>query len=166
MDNIIIKIPLTRGLFALIDEEDFEKVSPYKWLATKAGTHTTSSYAVTHVFNWDIRKMEPLAMHNLIGGKYEGLLWDHRDRNGLNNVRSNLRLVTVAENMMNKGPYGGCLSRFKGVNRTRHGTWCATIKPYGKSMYLGSYSKEEDAAKAYNEAAKKHFGDFAWLNPV
>jgi hypothetical protein len=90
--------------------------------------------------------------------------WDHRDGNGLNNRRVNLRPATMAENAMNSASRGA--SGFKGVYGRRNArTFFSTIavaeNPY---LYLGSFKTKEEAARAYDDAARKHHGEFACVN--
>lgn len=90
---------------------------------------------------------------------------DHRDGEGLNNRRSNLRLVTNSQNNMNSQCRWGALSKYKGVSwHKRREKWQGRIKLNGKEIYLGYFDNEKKAARAYDEAAKKHFGEFARLN--
>jgi len=81
---------------------------------------------------------------------------DHIDRNPLNNVSSNLRMVTCQENKRNKGKRTGTSSKYIGVYwRKNTKKWIAQIKHSGKMAYIGSYSNEEDAARAYDDALRK-----------
>ncbi len=89
---------------------------------------------------------------------------DHIDRNPLDNRRANLRLATIAQNNMNKRSRPG-VSKFKGViYRARKKLWVARITVNRKRKYIKSCKSEIDAAKAYDEAAKKYYGQFAYLN--
>jgi len=93
---------------------------------------------------------------------------DHKDGNTLDNQRRNLRTATVAKNQQNRQKRVRCSSKFKGVCWHK-GTskWLARITPPDqKQALLGSYDDEETAAKAYNEAAKRLFGEFALTNVV
>lgn len=140
---------------ALIDDGDFEKVSKYNWFVFKS---RTTIYASTYIKN----KM--ILMHNFImGGK--GI--DHKDGNGLNNQKDNLRKCTNQQNQWNQQPQKGKSSKYKGVCWGKHcGKWLATIKHNSVNINLGSYDSETDAAKAYNEKAKELFGEFAYQNKV
>lgn len=152
-------INLTKGLIAEIDDEDFDKVSQYKWFARK-GNNTF--YGATWVGEWRERKL--LHLHHLIAGNPAvGFLVDHIDHNGLNNRKSNLRHATHQQNSGNRKPYGK--SKYLGVSQMeQNGTikWRAFI---GRT-YLGIFTVEEDAAKRYNEEAIKKYGEFANLNVI
>lgn len=92
---------------------------------------------------------------------------DHVDGNTLNNRRSNLRRATSQQNAFNQCKRQGCTSRFKGVfwrkNRSR---WCAMLCLGYRNIYLGSFTEESDAARAYNIAACTYFGEFARINDL
>ena len=92
---------------------------------------------------------------------------DHIDGDGTNNCRSNLRVCSHAENLANRGGWRNSSSKYKGVTfYKRDGNWQAKVCPKGKTLHLGYYNSEAEAALAYNYAAKHHFGSFAKLNEV
>lgn len=91
-------------------------------------------------------------------------LIDHIDGNKLNNCISNLRGASQSQNMMNMAKHKGASSQYRGVSRSKGKFWVATIHVNGANLALYHGDNEMDAAKAYNEAAKKHFGEFANLN--
>lgn len=150
-------IELTFGKYAIVDAEDYPQLTKYKWCATE---HGPTWYAQTLR-----RDGVPLSMHRLITGAPKGLFVDHRDHNGLNNRRSNLRLCTHAENSRNTRPAWGKSSRYKGVswdkNRSRYQ---ANIRYNGKLIRIGRFKSEIAAAKAYDKKAFELFGEFAYLN--
>ena len=150
-------IKLTFGKFAVIDVEDYDRVSQYNWCAIE---DDRCWYA--HTFK---RDGTPLSMHRLITNAPKGLLVDHIDHNGLNNRKSNLRLCTNAQNQQNTRPRRGGTSRYKGVwlDKTRN-VFMATISCNKKRYFLGRFKLETDAAKAYDKKAKELFGEFAYLN--
>lgn len=137
------------GLVAIVDDEDYEWLSRYKWRQAKQGGRLWTSISVP--------------MHRLILGlRYGDPHVDHKDRNPLNNRKSNLRLATQSQNNANKAPAPG---RFKGVRRPSGGSgWMAGIRINGKWTELGIYDTAKDAARAYDIAAKKMFGEFAYIN--
>lgn len=149
------EIPLTKGLVALVDDEDYEFLSQYKWYPLKSQN--------TH-YAWSKKHGR---MHHKIVSLEPGKQIDHRNGNGLDNRRANLRLCTRSQNQWNQLPRQGTSSRFKGVCWiNRDNRWRAQIKLKDKRVYLGNYTSEIDAATAYNDAATRHYGDFACLNPL
>lgn len=108
-------------------------------------------------------------MHVIIAKRidFEYGFVDHINRNGLDNYRCNLRPATRLQNRMNCGLSKRNKSGFKGVSWHKScNKWVAKIEINDKSIYLGLFDDKIEAAKAYNAAAKKHFGEFAWLNPI
>lgn len=159
------EIPLTQGKVALVDAEDFQRVSQFKWHAFK--NQSGKWYARSTSL---VRKIgKSLWMHRLILNIGDEHKVDHRDGDGLNNQRTNLRAATSAQNSYNMALRPTSLSGYKGVSRynTRHrytGEWVASIKHNGKRLYLGKFKDPKDAALAYDAKAKELFGEFAWLN--
>lgn len=150
-----IEIPLTQGKVALIDDEDLPLVAGRKWYALKVDK---TFYAAS----WTRLSEGPkklLLMHRVILGASGGKLIDHRDRNGLNNLRANLRPCTAGQNNVNRPPRGK-KSKYKGITALVSGRWQASIS----ERYLGTFTLEEDAARAYDAAAKSLHGEFAYLN--
>jgi len=152
------EIPLTQGKVALVDDEDYEWLSQFKWYANSWKTRTW--YAVRH----HNRKL--IGMHRMILNPQNGEHSDHIDGNGLNNQRANLRLCDCAQNQHNSGGRGGS-SRFKGVRYVGFpfNPWAAHIRARGICpLDLGCFATEEDAARAYDDAALQLHGEFARLN--
>lgn len=162
------KIPLTRGLVAIVDDEDYESLSRSTWHAVCRTTRATR-YAARREYQGGGRKngvFEYIAMHRQILGlrKGDGVEVDHINGDGLDNRRCNLRIATRAENRRNSGPLGG-QSRFIGVCPvSRSSTWRAQIGHDGTTTHLGCFPSEEAAARAYDRAALAYFGEFARLN--
>lgn len=162
------EIKLTQGKVAIVDDADLEWLSQWNWCVSKAG-NGYCWYAVR-----GIRvdgKHRIVKMHRQILDAKPGQGVDHRDGNGLNNQRANLRLATTAQNNANapkRRGYGGkpCISKFKGVgkSRSRSNPWRAYITVAGRHIPLGSFPTQEMAAAAYDAAAILHFGVFANLN--
>jgi hypothetical protein len=151
-------IGLSKGFQAEVDDEDYEKVSNRKWyaLVTKRAVYACNKET----------GRPAVLMHRVIMDAPRGMLVDHRDRNGLNNCRSNLRLCTQSENHRNKMTFKGS-SKYKGVFlRKRDGTWCAQIAIDRHITHLGTFKTESEAAIAYNVAAVKMHGEFARLNAI
>ncbi|MHC4336645.1 MAG: AP2 domain-containing protein [Planctomycetota bacterium] len=156
------KIPLTQGKVALVDDEDYERVSKYKWYTAKVQGFF---YAVTNVRVEDgRRRQKKVIMHRFILG-FPNSFIDHMNHRSLDNRRRNLRPCTGSQNQQNRLPLAGYSSVHKGVRwQKRAKSWYAQIKHNGKAFHLGCFRSEVRAAKAYDEAAKEKFGEFAWLN--
>ncbi len=161
MNEGYAEISLTRGLVALVDEADYDRiVAMGSWSADPSGR---TYYARKGIYVPATKKSTPLLMHNFITG------WttvDHKNGDGLDNGRANLRKATHAQNMANKRLYRNNTSGFKGVMRnTEKGKpWRAVIKIDKRSRRLGNYETPEEAARAYDEAALRLFGEFARPN--
>jgi hypothetical protein len=152
------KIPLTQGKFAIVDDEDFEALLQFKWHVNR---HRSTWYAVRWIGSQKIH------MHRVITNAPLGMDVDHIDGDGLNNQRSNLRVCSKQENHWNQGLNRNSTSGFKGVVWHKWARkWQAHIRVNGKRLYLGLFNDKTAAARAYNEAATKHFGNFARLNNV
>jgi len=159
------EISLTQGKVALVDDEDYELVSKYKWYA-HWDKHTRSFYADTTI-QLPSRKRIRLSMHRLILGLEFGnkKQTDHINHDTLDNRRSNLRIVTTAQNQHNGRLLSNNNSGFRGVSLNKQTRkWIAQIKVSGKQIYLGSFKEKYKAAKAYDEAARKYHGKYACTN--
>jgi len=159
-------IPLTRNKFAIVDANDYEWLKGFNWSA-RYGTNTW--YAVRCARVGDRSKKHLVWMHNVILPPPRGKIVDHSNHNGLDNRKTNLRVATRGENTCNCAKRKGCSSRFKGViyryrKHSRRNHWYAYINATGKRRYLGCYATEEEAGRAYDEAAKKYHKEFARLN--
>jgi hypothetical protein len=148
-------VPLTHGKVALIDECDVEKVSTRRWQACLYAGRLWYSKAT---FNGKYKYM-----HRLILGDTNGLDIDHINRNPLDNRRSNLRVATTSQNCANSRVYKNKLCKFRGVS-PKHGKYIARIRKDYKLVNLGLFCTAEDAARAYDSAAKSMFGQFASVN--
>lgn len=154
------KIFLTRGKVALVSDQDYLKVAVYLWHAAK-GKRTW--YAVRGVRK--AGKMTRVYMHREICSAPRKIPVDHRDQNGLNNQRRNLRLATRSKNGQNVSKTSGRTSQFKGVWRsTRPQGFKAGIRVNRRLIHLGYFKSSKEAAKAYDAAARAHFKTFARLN--
>lgn len=153
------EIPLSRGLVALVDDEDYERLARYRWCSRDGGR---TYYAVRNARKSDATS-GMIRMHRALTGAGPGFDVDHINGNGLDNRRSNLRVVTHAQNMQNSTrKASGCWSRFKGVSfNKRVGKWIAYVKKDGTMRNLGYFSSEEQAVAAYASAARTLFGEFA-----
>jgi hypothetical protein len=147
---------LSKGLVAIVDDEDYEYLSQWKWSTWMSGRKPYAG-------RYQGRKL--VLMHRVINRTPEGVYTDHIDCDTLNNRRSNLRDATARQNVMNKlGKIGGT-SRFKGVwfdwRQKGSKQWRTAIRLNGKLQYLGWFATEEEAGAAYAAAARLHFGEFA-----
>jgi len=155
------QIPLTKGFFALVDDEDFEFLMQWKWFVSKKKNQ----------FVAESRVGSPLVrvkMHRFIMQLSDKKMCvDHINGESLDNRRSNLRICTHAQNLRNKRLSKNNTSGFKGVNWNKNSDkWEVRIKTDGKSKCVGYFKCLLTAAKAYNEAAKKYHGEFARLNEI
>lgn len=156
------QISLNQGLVTLVDDEDFERFGGFKWTVKPSS------------FTWYARRWvrcggdrEMVKLHRLILGAPLGIEVDHKDGDGLNNTRANLRLCSNSQNQWNQRVRPIGTSRFKGVSWHRQTQkWRAQIRKYGKKYWLGHFADEEEAALAYNKAALELFGAFAHLNVI
>jgi len=156
----MIEIPLTQNQVALIDDEDFELVSKYKWYALW-DPHMKSFYAVTNIRKPD-EKRTGLKMHRLIMNAQPCEQVDHIHRFTLDNRKSELRLCTNGQNARNKGAPANNTSGFKGVSwDKRDQKWRAQIQIGGKKKNLGLYDAPEFAHEAYCTASARLHGAFA-----
>lgn len=165
------EIFLTQGRVAIVDDEDYKQVSQYKWCTSKQPNGRF--YAIRNISYKETNgkhKME--SMHEFILGKpLPGFEIDHKNRNGLDNKRSNLRICTRSFNNANslKRKQENRGSKYKGVKLMkdeRRKKWFARLQINGKVINLGYFYKEMEAAQAYNEAAKMYFGKFARVNEI
>lgn len=155
------KVPLTRGLVALIDKDDIVAVGWDNWHASVSGGR---SYAVRRAPRGS--KSRVIYMHRVIANAPEGITVDHINGDTLDNRRCNLRLCSHAENVRNRSKSRTRQSsKYLGVyfDKARQ-KWRACIRLGGKPTHLGSFSDERAAAKAYDAAALAHHGQFARLN--
>jgi hypothetical protein len=160
------KIHLIRGLYALVDDEDYERVSQYKWSISSSG-----GYDYPHTPIRIEGKIKYIKMHRFIMNADIDTLVDHKNKDTLDNRKCNLRLCTKSENMRNRAMSKNNKSGYKGVRyypfgRRKYKVWKAQIGFNRKYISIGYYHTKEEAALAYNEKAKELFGEFASLNTI
>lgn len=166
MATAYVEIPLhgkkAAGRVALVDLDDYEIVSKYRWFVQerqRPGRMPDGPYAIAHTYRNG--KRVTVKMHRLL---LDCPLVDHKDHDGLNNRRGNLRDGTRG-NVHNQRPSGRGSSVYKGVTwNEADKRWRARISPNRVTVYLGSFINEEDAARAYDAAALRLFGEFACVN--
>lgn len=148
-----MEIILWNGGVALIDEQDYERLQSYRWTVSEQG------YAIRWVRNHKIK------MHRDVMNPPEGMEIDHINGNKLDNRRANLRICTHADNVRNVGKRKDNSSGFKGVYwRSDVKKWRALIQVEGRRIDLGFFTEPQDAALAYDKAARKYHGEFARTN--
>lgn len=160
------QIPLTQGKFALVDDEDFEFLSQWKWFADHSHGYWYAGRKQSMPEGSPVRQ-RTLKMHKVLLMACGTTFGDHKDGNGLNNQKSNLRPATQQQNGFNRRINATNRSGFKGVSwckATRK--WRAMIGKDGKVVYLGSFPDRLTAAKAYDTAAVDLFGEFAKTNEM
>lgn len=163
------KISLTgkygKDKYTIVDNDDYEKLANYKWYLTPKG------YCWRHENKNEYigRNRKNIIIHRQILKLKKGEVADHINRNPLDNRKSNLRKCTTQQNIFNRRKLK-CkklnASKYKGVFLRPYSRWESNLKFNGKSIYLGSFNTEIQAAKAYNLKARELFGSFALLNKV
>lgn len=155
------EIKLTRGLIAIIDEEDYAAISNLKWFACPSQTGAFYAVRSSHIGRKNFR----VSMHSVINGTPFGMCTDHINGNTLDNRRANLRTCTKAENNRNRG---ACKGKHLGLKGTyfhkKRRKWHASIQVNGVSRHIGVFVNPYDAARAYDKAASELHGHFAKLN--
>lgn len=158
------EIKLTQNKVALVDDADFSWLNSVKWTTHRVGKNEKNFYAHRQIRRQD-GSAHCVSMHQLLSAVMGFSKPDHKDGNGLNNQRLNLRPATQGQNCMNRGMRSDNTSGFKGVS-WRKGTnkWRAYINLQGVREWLGYFDFVEEAARAYDKRAKELFGEFAKLN--
>lgn len=154
-------IELHKGYKTLVDDDDYDRLSKYKW-RVEIRQHTGIPYVAratktggSWYMHWDVLPPE------------KGYLTDHINRNTLDNRKCNLRNATPAQSNANRWIVGK--SGFKGVyemRNTKTNPWRAKIRYEYEEINLGCFPTAEQAARAYNKAALEYYGEFATLNPL
>lgn len=152
-------IELTRGYYTTVDDEDYEYLNQFKWRVRLCKHDHRKIYA--------IRTSKSIGMHRVIMNITDPKIQvDHKDGNGLNNQKYNLRVATNQQNIFSSRKSNKKTSSiYKGVSYEKdREKWSSKIKLNYKSKSLGRFDNEIDAAKAYDVAARNYFGEFAKLN--
>ena len=156
LENAVKTIPLTQGLVALVDDEDYPELSKHKWCAhlCRGIFYAVRSASETTIF-----------MHREILNTPSGLETDHENGNGLDNRRINLRVATRKQNLQNRKPSTAGSSQFKGVGwHNKRKKWRARISINCKDIHIGFFDNEIQAAKARDKKALEIQKEFAYLN--
>lgn len=144
-------IKLTRGKVAIVDRADYDRLARYSWCIS--GRYASSRISGQLIY-----------MHRLLLNAPKGMSVDHINGDCFDNRRSNLRLATHRENCRNQKRHVG-KTGYKGVYwRTDTSKWQAKIMVDYKSITLGCFTDEREAARAYDAAARLYFGEFARTN--
>lgn len=156
------EIKLSKGQLAIVDDQDFEFLNQWKW-------HTKTGRKTCYARRWNEKmggKQTPIGMHRLLlGVTARNIYVDHKDGNGLNNQRSNLRIATHQQNCANRVRRSNKTSKYIGVSRWKNRKkWRAQIIYNYKKIHLGTFEVESDAAIAYDVCTKRLNGEFASLN--
>jgi len=156
------KIQLTQNKICLVDEEDYNWLSKYKWYAHKEGSNW-------YVTGREIGNKKIIRMHRLILNPPNDMQIDHIDGDGLNNQKNNLRICTLQQNRMNQRPRPGN-SKYKGVYCIKKNNipfrWHSHLNINNKRINIGYFKTENEAALAYNKKAIEVFREFAKLNII
>jgi hypothetical protein len=168
-DPTIRLIPLTKGRVAVVDAEDYARISAHLWWAHRAGKHRDTWYACRTILFPGGGKKNISLHHAVLGFTPHGCREiGHINRDGLDCRKANLRVTSRRRDCFNRQPQMHCESKFKGVFRDaairRRGLWRARIYYRKRHICLGTFETEEAAAHAYDAAARKYFGKFAYLN--
>ncbi len=155
------QVILVDGSYSQVDDEFYEEAIKHKWYCSNNGLTKYAHCKSKINGKWKSYYLHQLIM-DTIGTK---LKIDHKDRNGLNNQKQNLRICSHSDNMKNRIKHRGT-SKYTGVNLHLYGKWLARININGKQKHIGTFKNEIDAAKAYNKAAIETGNPFYNLNDV
>lgn len=154
------EITLTKGLVALVDDDNLDWLNQWNWSVSQG-------YAVRGAFTSEKRSGYGIGMHRVVAGAAPSEVVDHIDRNPLNNQRANLRICSQRDNSRNRKGWLTGKSKFKGVVFDKErGIWVAHICVNRRTVFLGRFEREADAANQYDAAALHAFRDFAHCNSV
>ena len=159
MKKINISTKKYPNTYALVDDENYKDLNKFKWHVHKRKDY----YQVLRNAKKPYPRGAIFMSREVMSCQSKDLLVDHKDHNGLNNCKNNLRVCTFEENCRNRLPSSG--RKYKGVFK-KNKKWRAVLRYKYKDVHMGYFHNEIDAAKAYNIAAIKYFGPFAYLNKV
>jgi len=156
-------ISLTQGKVALVDDADYERINCFKWYAQK----DDHRYYAVRSIQISKSKQGMIRMHRVILDAPDGTQIDHINNNGLDNRKSSLRFCTCSQNIMHQRIKSNNKLGLKGVSidkRNVNKRFRAQIRVNNKNIQIGLYPTAQAAAQAYDIAAMKYHGKFAWLN--
>jgi hypothetical protein len=160
-------LPLTKGYHAMVDDDDYYWVSQFNWQAIELNG---AIYARRNKKKGILKSNEPyeIYLHRVIMKCVDKeKVVDHIDHDGLNNIKSNLRICSKDDNKIYTTSHKNSSSKYLGVSYDRaRNKWNAQLKYNGQRILAKRYNTEAEAAEAYNLIAKKHFGEFANLNII
>lgn len=153
---------LINGHRVLVDEIDLAIVGGRRWIVSH---RKTLNFTRLYVVSLSSTGPRTTYLHRAIMKARSGEVVDHRNHDGLDNRRENLRIATPSQNVANMRRQPGRSSRFKGVSWNREKSrWESYIEVNGTKRRLGYFRVEADAARAYDAAALDAWGEFAWVN--
>lgn len=162
-----MEIQLTMGYVAVVDPELYESLSVFRWHAhtSKCDVRAARVVSLEGYRKYRLIYMSRFIAFGLYENVFNGFIVDHANGDSLDNRISNLRITDKSGNMANSKIRSDNTGKFKGVKRTRYGTWQARIGDGGR-IHIGTFHSEIEAAAAYNKAAIEMFGPMARLNDV
>jgi hypothetical protein len=159
---MVKEIKLTQGKFALVDDEDYDELNKHKWCAWKNSDGTF--YAVRRTKDKN-RKIGIARMHREILNAPKDKHVDHRNHDGLDNRKCNIRICTRSENLRNCKIHKTNTSGLMGVSLDYNtNRWRADISKNNKQIFLGCFDDKDEAGRAYDMKAIELSGEFAILN--
>ena len=154
-------IPLTQGHSAIVDADDYERLSQWKWctMTSRGGPRAKRAYRDEN------GKQQTMLMHRFIMGAIGADVVDHINHDTLDNRKANLRVCSRLENQRNSTSRKKSTSKYLGVDWVRRNQkWRARIQTDNGALHIGVFATEFEAARAYDVKAAEHFGEFANLN--
>lgn len=148
-----------------VDDCDFERISQYRWIL---GGSSIDKRPYARRDRWANGRKKSVSMHREIMGDIpKGLCVDHINGDTLDNRRCNLRLATLSQNNANTGLCKKNATGFKGVVfHKKRKKWDVRLSFMGKRLHIGTFTNPQEAARAYDVAAIKHFGAYARTNAM